>query len=273
LKTYRCPRLRAERREDDLFSRQRLVPGFDQEAFSRCVVGLIGAGGLNGEIGEGLVRKGVGRLWITDFDRVELSNLNRQFFTKKDLFKNKALRLSRNLAGMGFGGTQIRAVAMSFQDAVERGLVEKPHLAVCGVDNSVTRVDACRYGLTQEVPVVFTAVSRDADNGYVFVQEPGGPCFGCVFGNASEESDDEEPQECPRDPAVKDILKLVGGCSLYAIDTVLMARKRNWNFRHFFLAGFVNDQITTVKRKENCPFCGSHQGLAPEREACQGGQK
>ena len=70
-------------------SRQEKIPGFNQSELNYGTVNLIGAGGLGSEIGEGLVRKGLGFLNIFDEDTVELSNLNRQRFYEKDLGKNK----------------------------------------------------------------------------------------------------------------------------------------------------------------------------------------
>ena len=50
-------------------------------------VALIGAGGVNGLIGEGLARKGAGRAHVADSDNVEPTNLNRQKFVKGSLYK------------------------------------------------------------------------------------------------------------------------------------------------------------------------------------------
>src|SRR5690242_4750996 len=73
--------------------RQQLVPGFDQKKFSRSSVLCIGAGGLISHVAPTLCRKGIGRLTILDRDIVEPSNLNRQFFYRKDIGKSKALSL------------------------------------------------------------------------------------------------------------------------------------------------------------------------------------
>ena len=43
--------------EDAVHDRRMRVPGFDQERLHAAKVLLIGAGGLGGEVGEGLVRK------------------------------------------------------------------------------------------------------------------------------------------------------------------------------------------------------------------------
>src|SRR4030095_2256871 len=87
--------------------RQQKLKGFNQEALANARVILIGAGGLGGEIGEALVRKGVGTIVLFDHDLVEPSNLNRQRFYKNDLGKPKAHRLARNLAKEGFLGSTL----------------------------------------------------------------------------------------------------------------------------------------------------------------------
>jgi len=106
---------------DPVDSRHKGIPGFRQDALNSASVILVGAGGLCGEIAEGLVRKGVGKLIVCDGDIVEPSNLNRQLFLARDVSKNKAIRLAKNLCPMGPMGTEITAFPLLFQEAVEKG--------------------------------------------------------------------------------------------------------------------------------------------------------
>jgi hypothetical protein len=103
--SYRCQRLMPKTQDLSITDRQERLTGFNQQALSQARIIQIGAGGLGGEIGEALVRKGVGTLVILDDDVVEPSNLSRQRFYKSDLYKNKAIRLAKNLAKEGFSGT------------------------------------------------------------------------------------------------------------------------------------------------------------------------
>ena len=135
---------------------------------------------MNGEVGVGLARKGVGRLKIFDHDTVELSNLNRQRFWEADLYQNKAERLAKNLAKEATAKSLFVGCPMTFQDAVESGIDITGEVVVCGVDNNETRVFVARHFL-KTAPVIFIAVSNDAEHGYVFVQEPGKTCYGCLF--------------------------------------------------------------------------------------------
>lgn len=241
--------------------RQERVPFFDQSALS-CARGvMIGAGGIGSEICEGLVRKGVGSLIVLDDDVVDPSNLNRQFFFKRDLFKPKAHRLVRNLACHGSCGTQLKGYALSFQDALALSIDLTADFLVCGVDNNPTRIDVCRYCLEARIPVVFIAVDYEAENGYVFVQEPGSACFACAFPKSLQ----GHKAPC-RTPAVKDILKVVAGIALYAIDSLLMGRKRGWNYRNIHLAGFAPSNVLPIERRPDCPVCGLRHNAGPIKE-------
>jgi adenylyltransferase/sulfurtransferase len=227
------------------------LSGFAQQALSSATVVLVGAGGLGSEIGEGLVRKGVGTLTILDDDVVELSNLNRQHFYRRDLFKSKALRLARNLAEEGAMGTRLSGYALSLQDALAKGIDLTADVVVVGVDNNPTRVCAARYFRTRSVPVIFTAVSKTANNGYAFVQDPDGPCFGCLFPDALN----DESYPCPGTPAIKDILKVVAGFVLYAVDSLLMPRSRQWNYKDVVLDGTIPGNDWRIAARVDCPLC------------------
>lgn len=238
-----------DKRQESITDRQERVKGFDQKKLESTTINLIGCGGLGSEIGEGLLRKGVRNLYLYDGDKVEISNLTRQRFYKKDLHKNKAISLAENLSKEAVKKTVIRAIPAMFQEAVE-DKINGEGIAICGVDNNPTRVFVSQYHYKKKLPVIFTAVSRDANHGYVFVQEPGKACFGCLF----PQSVNDNTYPCPGTPAIKDILKVVSGMVLYAVDTLIMKRPRNWSYKEVFLDGFP-DRVWQVERKEDCKLC------------------
>jgi len=225
---------------------------------------LIGAGGLGGEIGEGLVRKGVGRIKIFDADVVEPTNLNRQLFFREDLYKNKAISLAKNLSFFGFGKTTLYGYPYSFEEALALKIDLSCSAAIVGVDNNPCRVRASSYFLQKGIPVIFTAVSEDGNSGYVFVQQskPDTPCFGCLNPVAAKEVKNKTFRlPCPNTPAVKDILKTVGGLVIYSVDTLLMPRNREWNYRVIYLDGSVPTNCAILKKRSGCLICGGQGGL------------
>jgi len=66
-------------------------------ALGAATVAVFGCGGLGSNVAEMLVRAGVGRLVLVDFDRVEAANLNRQFFFADQVGEYKTEALATNL--------------------------------------------------------------------------------------------------------------------------------------------------------------------------------
>ena len=61
------------------------------------IVGIAGAGGLGSNAAAHLVRSGIGRLVVADFDHVAPSNLNRQFYFIDQVDMKKVIALEANL--------------------------------------------------------------------------------------------------------------------------------------------------------------------------------
>nr|WP_282432142.1 sulfur carrier protein ThiS adenylyltransferase ThiF [Desulfurispora thermophila] len=66
----------------------------------RVKIGIAGAGGLGSNCAQFLVRSGFTRLKIVDYDRVEVSNLNRQFYFAHQVGRLKVEALGENLAAI-----------------------------------------------------------------------------------------------------------------------------------------------------------------------------
>ena len=236
---------------ENITDRQEKVFGFDQLVMNNLRVLQIGAGGLGGEIAQGLVRKGVGTLKIFDGDTVSLSNLSRQFFYKEDLCKNKAICLGNNLLKESIRKTQIISYPFMFQKAVEDKVDISCDVVICAPDNNEVRIYASKL-FQNKTPVIFTALDREASTGYVLIQKPKGACFGCVYPNAV--ADKREP--CPNTSAIIDLVKIISGFVLFAVDSTVMERKSNWNFRQVFVNGFAPEVVRITERKKDCPLCG-----------------
>ena len=69
----------------------------ERRILSSARVGIAGAGGLGSNAAAHLVRAGVEKLVVADFDVVSESNLNRQFFFRDQLGRKKVEALAENL--------------------------------------------------------------------------------------------------------------------------------------------------------------------------------
>lgn len=68
-----------------------------QKKFASAAVAVCGLGGLGSHIAFALARAGIGRLILIDFDRVDISNLNRQQYKADQIGLNKTEALKENL--------------------------------------------------------------------------------------------------------------------------------------------------------------------------------
>ncbi len=240
---------------DSPTDRQERVPGFDMSIVRRTGIFACGAGGLLAAQGPELVRKGYGRIACTDMDAFDATNYPRQFCYAENLYRNKGIEVARNLVREALLETEIVGLALPYRSAREYVDWSEYDIGLCNVDNDEVRVDFSNDFRAMGKPAIFCAVSNDANSGYVFVQEsrPDSACFGCAF--PQRVGDARHP--CPRTPACVDILRVLGGFALYAVDSVLMPRKRFWNMRYVFLDGSIEDAAVTVKKNPDCPLCGS----------------
>jgi sulfur carrier protein ThiS adenylyltransferase len=88
-------------------------------ALNRSTVGIAGAGGLGSNVAAALARAGVGKLIVADFDALEVSDLNRQYYFVDQVGRPKVEALGENLRRMNpFSDYEMHNVK------VERGNVE-----------------------------------------------------------------------------------------------------------------------------------------------------
>jgi adenylyltransferase/sulfurtransferase len=94
----------AECFQDTRYNRQMMVPLFGekgQASLSSSSIVIVGAGGVKSSLLYSLVAAGVGRIRIIDFDKVELSNLNRQIlYQESDIGEYKSVAAARRLSAL-----------------------------------------------------------------------------------------------------------------------------------------------------------------------------
>jgi len=141
---------------------------------------LVGAGGLGSPLGLYLAAAGVGRLGLVDFDRVEITNLQRQvLYGQADLGRPKVEAARQRLSDVNpHVDLRIYDQRLSI-DNVEQ-LVAAYDIVIDGSDNFATRYlvnDAC---VLAGKPDVWGAVFRFEGQASVFWAERG-PCYRCLF--------------------------------------------------------------------------------------------
>lgn len=238
--------------EKPVYNRQALWGWWDQPRLSQSVIFGIGAGGLGSNTYPGLLRAGIGNIYICDSDNITLSNLNRQRYYSEDLYKNKSFSLARNIKTEAVCGSKIIAYALDFEDVINEypNSFDNINLALVLVDNESTRFKASKFFYELGKPAIFAGVSKDGNSGYVFFQKyDGKPCYRCI----NKPDINEDKLECVVPSAIY-IHQIVSGYIIYLTILSLMNQKLNWYWRDIYLT--ESSEVLIPSPDENCKVCG-----------------
>jgi sulfur carrier protein ThiS adenylyltransferase len=92
-----------------------------KEKLRKASVGIAGVGGLGSNAAMALARVGIGQLILVDFDKVEKSNLDRQYYFLDQVGKLKIEALKENIEKVN-PNVEIKV----FNKKLEKGSMEKP---------------------------------------------------------------------------------------------------------------------------------------------------
>lgn len=240
--------------EPDLFARHEEIPAHNQTLLGDARIVLIGGGGLNSWAGVGLARSGARSITVIDDDRVDRTNLSRQFFGADDLGQLKGKMLAKNLAGQAVGGATITGIGLKFEDATEKYPLPADIL-VTGVDNNECRIQVVREARRRRIPAIFTMLSRDGMRCQAFLQNasPLEPCLWCALPNL----DPERIMPCAS--------AIISSCFHAASYTVFFAHRAlmGWdkipafNWREGDLSGIAPEGTGVIKKRPGCPVCSN----------------
>lgn len=169
---------------DSRYNRQIQMPEWkDQKLLKNLKVVVIGAGGVKSTLLMALVSSGVGFIRIIEFDKVELSNLNRQLlFKTSDIGKYKGEVAKKFLSDLNPEVTIEYYQLRLSKDNIEK-MFDGIDFVVEGGSSISDRNLVNEFCLLNNLP--FTHSSAQFNYGYVFsvIPELKTSCFRCLFPN------------------------------------------------------------------------------------------
>ena len=166
------------------YSRHFMLPEIGlagQERLKAARVLCLGAGGLGSPAALYLAAAGVGTIGLVDFDRVELSNLQRQLLHgTSDVGRPKAESARDRLAAVN-PHVEVRLHACRFESGNAQEILGDYDLIVDGSDNFATRYLANDVAVFAGKPNVYGSIFRFDGQATVFAPHLGGPCYRCLF--------------------------------------------------------------------------------------------
>jgi molybdopterin/thiamine biosynthesis adenylyltransferase len=172
--------------EDEVvrYARHIILPqigGEGQRKLLDASVLCVGAGGLGSPIAMYLAAAGVGKIGIVDFDRVDLTNLQRQIaHGTSDVGRPKVESAAETLNELN-PGVEVVAhdVVLNSENAFE--IMEPYDIVIDGSDNFPVRYLVNDATQMLGKPLVYGSIYQFEGQATVFLPGYAGPCYRCLF--------------------------------------------------------------------------------------------
>lgn len=238
------------------YSRQMMLPEIDAEGQQRLAAArvlIIGLGGLGSPSSMYLASAGVGHLVLVDFDRVDLSNLQRQIVhSTPDLDRPKTDSARDRLQALN-PDIKIDSIDHALD---EDELLEQATLAdviVDASDNFQTRFAINAAAVASKTPLVSGAAIRFEGQVSVFdPRDPESPCYRCLYGD-----DVAANETCTANGVIAPLLGIIG--SIQANETMKLIMDIGETLQgKLLLLDVLHMEWNQagLKKDPNCPVCG-----------------
>ncbi len=238
------------------YSRQILLPeiGIEgQQALRDSRVLIVGLGGLGSPVAIYLAAAGVGTLQLVDGDQVDLSNLQRQIVHTTDRIGQDKVG-SAKVALQALNPECTIVTCSSIMDETQlAAAAETADLVLDCTDNFSARFAINRACHRARTPLVSGAAIRWDGQVSVFSQQPGSPCYRCLYGESGEPED-----SCSENGVAAPLVGIIGSVQAIEAIKVLTGAGEALEGRLLLLDALYM-QWRTVKLKPDpaCPVCGS----------------
>lgn len=242
------------------YSRQIMLPQLGIEGQQRLLAArvlIIGIGGLGSPVSMYLAASGVGHLVLVDYDKVELSNLQRQIVhTSATIGLNKVSSAERMLTALN-PEIQVSAIAGQLDPTALQEQVQLADAVVDCTDNFATRFALNRVCVANRTPLISGAAIRL--EGQVTVFHPGhadSPCYRCLYQDM-----DELGESCSQTGVLAPLVGIIGSIQATETIKVLLEVGESLTGRLLLLDALRMEWRSIKLRKDpDCPVCGT--GLA-----------
>jgi sulfur-carrier protein adenylyltransferase/sulfurtransferase len=241
------------------YSRHLIMPEVTAEGQKRLKaarVMCIGAGGLGSPAALYLAAAGVGKLGLVDFDRVELTNLQRQILHgTKDIGRSKLESAHDRLRDMN-PEIEIELHECRFSSETAQQIVAEYDVIIDGSDNFATRYLSNDVCVLAEKPNVYGSVFRFEGQTTVFAPHLGGPCYRCLF---PEPPPPESVPNCAQAGVLGVLPGVIGMLqSIEAIKLIVGIGEPLVGRLLHFDALKVQFRKLKLRRDPQCPVCGEN---------------
>lgn len=238
------------------YSRHIMLPQMDYDGQQKLLdsrVFIVGAGGLGSPVAMYLAASGVGHIVISDFDTVEVSNLQRQIMHgDADIGRPKVESARDTLARLNPNIT-ITAINKRLEDEALRSEVRAADVVIETTDNFMSRFALNRMCFAEKKPLVSGSVIRMEGQVTTFRADKGdGPCYHCLYKEGGELG-----ETCTQNGVLAPAVGIIGSIQATEAIKVLTGMGQDLCGRLLLMDAFTMEWRTLkLKKDPKCPVCG-----------------
>ena len=246
------------REEIRRYSRHLVLPEVGvvgQEKLKAGSVLIVGLGGLGSPLAMYLAAAGVGRIGLVDFDRVEVTNLQRQvLYGENDLGRDKVEAAAERLREINpHVHLELHGVRLTRENALD--ILGGYDCIADGTDNFATRYlvnDAC---VLLNKPNIYGSILRFEGQCSIF-GAPGGPCYRCLF---PEPPPPGAIPSCAEGGVLGVLPGVIGSLQGMEVLKTLLGTGDTLVGRLLLFDGLeMSFRSLKIERDPKCPVCGDH---------------
>jgi adenylyltransferase/sulfurtransferase len=244
------------------YSRQIMLPEIDAAGQMRlrdATVLVIGLGGLGSAASIYLCAAGVGHLVLVDFDKVDLSNLQRQILHRTaDIGRKKTESAEDHLLALN-PEVRLTLIDHALEGPELDAAVAAADVVVDCCDNFTTRFAVNAACMRTGTPLVSGAAIRFEAQLSVFdPRDPASPCYRCLY-----PEDAMADQTCTANGVMAPLLGVIGSFQAAEAMKLIMGIGRTLKGRVMILDLLHMEwHAATLRRDPQCPVCRDRAGTA-----------
>jgi len=237
------------------YNRQIMLPQIDikgQQTLLDAHVMIIGLGGLGSPAAMYLATSGVGTLSLVDFDKVELSNMQRQIIHKSECENKLKVESASQTVKELNPEIETRLYSEKMNQAQLAPLLKDVDLLMDCSDNFETRYALNDLALQNNIPLVSgAAIGFDGQISVFDFRKNNSPCYRCLYPEGNEEN-----RTCSENGVLGPTVGVIG--CLQSLEAIKLLLNIGESLCGYLLAfdGMTNDwRKLKLKKDPECPVC------------------
>ena len=242
------------------YSRQILLADVDitgQETLLNSRVLIMGLGGLGAPVAMYLAAAGVGQITLVDFDRVDLSNLQRQFIHSTDSIGMLKVESAKQRLQEMNPEVNYRTISNKVSMSQLYKEVEQHDVVLDCTDNFPSRFGINQVCVQTSTPLVSGAVIRMEGQISTFdYRQKDYACYQCLYGDADSAVNDSE-DTCSTTGVLAPVAGVIGSLQATEALKLLLGLPCLTGRLMIFDAKYMQWREMNLRKDPNCSVCAS----------------